>query len=525
MKLRDYQERLINGLSSKLSTLRKIVGQLATGGGKTVVFCGISHRYITKSKKRVLILVDRKELLKQTRKTAYNAFGLECHPVVAGNKYIPDADIYVGMVETVFRRIDKFKEKNIGLVIIDEAHKGAFNKLHEHFQEQLIIGFTATPLATSKKKPMKMFYEDIVCGVDIPELIADGHLCQNITWAPKETVDRLTLEMNSRGDFDDTIMGNAFSKPKYITNTVNAYEKWGKDTKTIIFNVNIFHSKEVTNEFVSRGYNCKHLDGEMGKEEREEILLWFANTPDAILCNVGIATTGFDEPTIETVMVNKATMSMPLWLQMCGRGSRPTEQKSMFTIVDMGGNAVYHGDWNQSRNWEDIFHNPPKPGKATAAPVKSCPMCDAIVPASTRKCAHCGYTWESKDIPVEAELHEFIVVTKGIDVQKIMDDNLHRKEYYAFHEIGRRLADDAKKTIPQMTDEIAQYILGKYFDLGREWCHKHHKKLNQWHKARAQEVLYEHLERRFKDWQKPGDTKVLIDHMKIANLEPIKKLA
>jgi superfamily II DNA or RNA helicase len=385
MQLRDYQEKLITGLATKLSEgLRKIIGQLATGGGKTVVFAGICYRYIMKSKKRVLILVDRKELLHQTRKTAYNAFGLTCQPIVAGMKFIPDADIYVGMVETSHRRMEQIKQKGIGLVIIDEAHKGAFTKMHEHFPEQLIIGFTATPLSSSKKNPLKNYYDDIVCGVDIPELISNGHLCQNITWAPKETVDRLSLSVKGN-DFDDRLMGETFSRPKYITNTVSAYEKWAKGTKTIIFNVNISHSEEVTKEFTSKGYNCRHLDSEMPKEVRDEILAWFAATPDAIMCNVGIATTGFDEPTIETVIVNKATLAMTLWLQMCGRGSRPTPAKSMFTVIDMGGNAIYHGDWNQSRDWEDIFHNPPKPGKATAAPVKSCPKCDAIVPASARK--------------------------------------------------------------------------------------------------------------------------------------------
>ena len=497
--LRQYQENFATNLAKKLAGgVRKVVGQLATGGGKTITFCSISNRYIQKSGKRVLILVHRKELLEQTRRTAYNAFGLECQKIVAGMRHIPPADIYVGMIESAHRRVDKLKD--IGLVIIDECHIASFNKIHDHFPEQLIIGFTATPMSASKKRPLKMFYEDIVCGVDIPDLIKNGSLCQNITWAPKETVDRLELAMKG-DDFDDAAMANAFSKPKYIHNTVGAYEKWANKKKTIVFNVNIFHSKEVTKAFVERGHNCRHLDGEMQKAERDEILKWFAVTPDAILCNVGIATTGFDEPTIEYVIVNKATMSMPLWLQMCGRGSRPLDWKKIFGIIDMGGNAIAHGDWCQSRNWHELFHNPPKPGKSTTAPVKNCPQCDAIIPASSRTCPYCLYEYPAKDIAIEAELHEFIVVTKGIDVAELVRQNTHRKQYYPFYRIGSDLARDAKKTIPVMQEEYFNFILQKYFELAKEWTHTQKKRFNEWHRQRAQDHLIEQLKLQFPTWQ------------------------
>lgn len=498
MQLRQYQEKLISGLSNSLARTRKVCGQLATGGGKTVVFAGIAHRYISKSKKRVLILVHRKELLQQTRRTAHNAFKLNCQPIKAGMRYIPDADIYVGMVESVARRIDKLP-KDIGLVIIDEAHIASFNKMHEYFPDQLIIGFTATPLSSSKKFPMKNFYDDIVCGVDIPELIKDGHLCQNITWAPKDTVDRMELAIKN-GEFDDSLMGQAFSKSKYIRNTVSAYERWGAGNKTIIFNVNVSHSEEVCKAFVESGYNCKHVDGSTPQAERDEILQWFSNTPDAILCNVGIATTGFDEPTIETVIINKATMSMPLWLQMCGRGSRPTPAKSAFTIIDMGGNAIAHGDWCYPRDWRSIFEEPPKPGKETAAPCKSCPECAAIIPAGSKVCAYCGYEYPSGAISVEIDLHEFVMVTRGINVQAVIEENKHKKEYYSFFKIGRDLALQAQATIPQMNDEYAQYILTKYFDLGREWTAKHGRKFNKWHQTKATEILFSELKQLFKKW-------------------------
>ncbi|WP_091608823.1 DEAD/DEAH box helicase [Maribacter dokdonensis] len=63
------------------------------------------------------------------------------------------------------------------------------------------------------------------------------------------------------------------------------------------------------------------------KKERASVLRWFKNTPGAILSNVGILTTGFDEPTVETVILYRATTSVSLYLQMVGRGSRTTDTK------------------------------------------------------------------------------------------------------------------------------------------------------------------------------------------------------
>lgn len=519
MELREYQNSFVNNIARALTKFKKVIGQLATGGGKTVVFSSISDRYIKKANKRVLILVHRKELLQQTRHTAYDSFGLICQPIIAGMKYIPPADIYVGMVETTWRRL--LKLPNIGLVIIDECHRLEFAKFHSHFTDQLIIGFSATPLSSSKKKPMKLYFDDIVCGVDIPQLIAEGYLCQNITWAPKDTVNRLELIMKGE-EFDEESMSKAFSKPKYIQNTVNAYQRWASGTKAIIFNVNVLHSQEVTKALCDAGLNAKHIDGETPAHDRTRILHWFKTTPDAILCNVGIATMGFDEPTIETVIVNRATMSMPLWIQMCGRGSRPNPMKTSFTIIDMGGNAITHGDWCQARDWKTIFHHPPKAGKETAAPVKSCPACDAIIPAAAKVCPYCGFVYPSKSIPIETELHEFIVVTKNINVQRLTEDHKEKKLFYPFFEIGRRLAEHAQKTIPEMTDEFANFIAIVYDNLAREWTRLKNKKYNQYLQMMAREHLFSELKARFRNWK--TELKVNNYKMEITNIEPLENL-
>jgi len=144
----------------------------------------------------------------QTVRTLFHAYGISGQMIRAGMKVVPNAAVYVGMVESTIKRIPK----NIGLVIIDEAHNLSFAKMFDHFKEQLIIGFTATPLTSSKTKALKNYYEDIVCGIDIPELISGGSLCQNITYAPKDTVDAAKLKVKA-GEYDDKMIVKYFLKP------------------------------------------------------------------------------------------------------------------------------------------------------------------------------------------------------------------------------------------------------------------------------------------------------------------------
>jgi superfamily II DNA or RNA helicase len=90
------------------------------------------------------------------------------------------------------------------------------------------------------------------------------------------------------------------------------------------------------------GYPIRHLDNTSNTEERKDILHWFKH-PDAILTSVGILTTGFDEPTVDTIILNRATKSLTLYYQMIGRGSRKLPNKDQFTVIDLGNNAARFG--------------------------------------------------------------------------------------------------------------------------------------------------------------------------------------
>jgi len=87
-------------------------------------------------------------------------------------------------------------------------------------------------------------------------------------------------------------------------------------------------------------------------------LKWFKKTKSAILTSVSILTTGFDEPTVQTVILNRATTSLTLYHQMIGRGSRRLPQKKNFNIVDLGNNTDRFGEWHKPVDWQQVFDHP-----------------------------------------------------------------------------------------------------------------------------------------------------------------------
>jgi len=137
-----------------------------------------------------------------------------------------------------------------------------------------------------------------------------------------------------------------------------AYEEVAVGTKTLIFNSGIETSLRVEETFKKRGYKIRHLDSTFSDKDRKDVLLWFKKTPGAILTSVGILTTGFDEPTVETIIINRATRSLTLYHQMIGRGSRKLPNKSYFKIIDLGNNVRRFGYWQDYINWQDAFRFP-----------------------------------------------------------------------------------------------------------------------------------------------------------------------
>ena len=361
--LYEYQQNDLKRIFDAIGALDdggNILYQLPTGGGKTVIFSEITRKYIEFYRKKVVVLTHRIELSAQTSKMLAD-FGVKNKVINSAVKEISaedDHSCYVAMVETLNNRLndEKIILENVGLVIIDEAHYNSFRKLFKYFENAYVLGVTATPLSSNIKLPMKDYYKKLIIGESIKSLIDKGFLAK--AEIHRFDLSLQSLKLGANGDYTVKSSDSFYTNQNMIGKLLKAYTELSKGRKTLIFNNGIFASYSVYEAFSKLDLPVRHLDNKNSVAERAEILDWFKHTPNAILTSVSILTTGFDEPSVETVILNRATRSLTLYFQMIGRGSRVLPNKSSFRVIDLGNNTLRFGPWDEPIDWQEIFHFP-----------------------------------------------------------------------------------------------------------------------------------------------------------------------
>ena len=361
-QLYNYQKGAIKQIFEKFESAPSdyhLLYQLPTGGGKTVIFSEIVRQYIETQKKRVLIMTHRLELCKQTSKML-TSFNVE-NKIIDSKANLNDQQNYkcfVAMVETLNNRLnDKALDiTDIGLVIIDEAHYNSFTKLFKFFEKSFVLGVTATPLSSNKNLPMHDNYNELITGESIKTLIENNFLAK--PEIIKYDMGLTSLEIGSNGDYTVKSSEELYTSSSMLDKLLEAYKNHSKGKKTLIFNNGINTSIQVFYAFKAANIPIAHLDNTTSKKDRAMILKWFKETPDAILTSVSLLTTGFDEPTINTIILNRATKSLTLYFQMIGRGSRILKEKNTFKVIDLGNNCYRFGPWGADINWKSIFKSP-----------------------------------------------------------------------------------------------------------------------------------------------------------------------
>jgi len=425
LTLRPYQNEQVSKLRELFNKGNKrLILCSPTGSGKTIVFTELIRLTLNKSNhSRVLVITDRIELFKQTWKTLVK-IGIE--PDIYNAKIDPSKLIegrcVVAMIETLKRRWEKGKELKIGnfdLVIIDEAHKGNFKKVFQIIPNAYYIGATATPLTTTKRDPLKNYYQDILNVIDIPELIKSGDLVNEQVFAMK-LVDTSKLVKDSvKGDFTEKSQFDAFNDKKIFDGLIESYKQKAIGKKTIVFCPNIEMTHIVAKQLEVVNPNTYYVTSKsVSHGDRANTLAEYHASSDGIMVNCGILTTGYDHPAIECVILFRATDSIPLYFQMIGRGSRPYPSKTSMTVIDMGENVERIGFWSDSKDWTDIFWNPPKKGNPKPPPMKNCPKCDGMMHVRVMQCNYCGHVFKSK----ERELYEGVLVEVKSTVNKKLYD-------------------------------------------------------------------------------------------------------
>lgn len=390
MHLRPYQSEAVDRLipESFRKGNRRIIRCAPTGSGKSVEMAEMIRRAYHRNR-RVILLTHRIELFRSTL-AHIDRIGIPCIELSAGAS-VPSGDyrVMLAMERTLWNRIDKIIRPD--LVIADEIHFENFTKIIEYFSPDLsslsqcfVIGFSATPIG----KHIPKIYQDIISNTDIPNLIEQNYLvrCRPFQMQDEDGFDDISVR---KGEFDPSQLFAHFNKSKLYDGVIREYIERCNGRKTIVFNVNIEHTERMTQSFRDAGIRSESVTSKTSQKDRMRILDEFHNGIFPVLNNCGILTTGYDEPSISAVIVNRATMSLPLWLQMQGRGSRPAPDKKDFIVLDFGMNHNRHGLWNQPREW--TLEQKKRNKREGPAPVRLCPGCSAMLPASARICEFCGY--------------------------------------------------------------------------------------------------------------------------------------
>lgn len=346
---RDYQRQLLaTVLTHWQQGHRRIMLQLATGGGKTVLFSSLAAEFTARGE-GVLVVAHRLELLLQAKEKLEAVSGVAVGIIKAGHEPDPNALIQVASIQTLCRRTQL---PPAALLILDEAHHSAadsYMSLMRHYQQALTLGVTATP-ARSDGQGFKYLYDTLICGPSTGDLITNGHLCPYRLFAASKAVDIAGVETLG-GEYNQRQLAEAVNTSLVLGDLLDTWQKYARGKKTVVFGVDVLHSKAIAAAYLATGIAAEHLDGETSLDERAAILERFRSGRTLVLSNCGIVSEGFDVPSIEAIQCVRPTKSLILWLQIVGRALRPAVGKNYAIIIDHTQNWAHHGLPDDQHNW------------------------------------------------------------------------------------------------------------------------------------------------------------------------------
>lgn len=321
IQLRDYQATATENCLKDLEEHRSSLIVLATGLGKTILFCKLAQQW----KGRILVLAHLEELLQNARDDLMAITG-EPVGIERARDHHEGERIVVGLIQSVSKRLKHFKPGHFSLIIIDEAHHAAseaYARVLDHFPDAKVVGLTATDTRSDGES---LPFECCSYRMGIKEGIDQGYLVP--IHGKRVILDSIDLSRVKRkgadesGDFDETALDDEMVKhASFIADVLVKDYPWEKG---ILFFPGCASAKltcELLNE--REPGSCIYIDGTITGAERRKLVTALRNGEARWLANVGIATEGFNWPEASVVGMCSPTFSRPAYVQKVGRGTRP----------------------------------------------------------------------------------------------------------------------------------------------------------------------------------------------------------
>ena len=358
MLLRDYQSDICSRVSDAFDKHRSVMVQMPTGTGKTMVLAELVKRLMMKDEGiRILIVAHRRELIEQIKATV-KRMGLNADNQLS---VINNQTIIVESIQTISRRIATI-EFAPSLVVIDEAHHAlakTYKMMWETWPDAKFLGLTATPCRLNGKGFTDLF-DVLVQSWDIPTFIKEKWL---------STYDFVSIKADSRtqqlisslkkrgadGDYQVKEMDAVLNKRPSIERLYNCVMEYAHNRKGFVYAININHARSIAEYYQSQGVNAVAIDSHTPVKERERIISSFRSGGLQVLVNVDIFSEGFDCPDVEFIQLARPTLSLAKYLQMVGRGLRPSKGKKNCMIIDNVGLYRVFGLPSQIWDWKSAF--------------------------------------------------------------------------------------------------------------------------------------------------------------------------
>jgi DNA repair protein RadD len=348
---RPYQTEAINAgvnfFQSK-EAVAPAIEILPTGSGKSVVIANIGKEL----KGKTIVFQPSKEILEQNYKK-FCSYGYRAgiYSASAGVKIIDK--VTFATIGSVAKKHHMFKD--VENIIMDECHlcnssEGMYSDFFKANPSARILGLTATPyrLTTGMDGAMLKFltrtnprvFTKVLYYIQNDVLFNAGHLAR-LEYFSFDVIDRTKLTMNASGtDFTEASIKNYYRQINMPAITTKYARKLLAKRKNLL----VFCSLISEAQEVQRGLpGSVVLTGETDQFIRASILSKFKAGKIRCVINVGVLTTGFDYPELETVLIARGTMSLALYYQIVGRAMRPHKDKETAWIVDLGGNLNFFG--------------------------------------------------------------------------------------------------------------------------------------------------------------------------------------
>jgi len=327
--LRDYQDAAVD----KFLRVKMCILQMGTGSGKTEVAIECIRRLGVQT----LFVVDRKELLTQTKDRIEQALGIKVGLLGAG--YKEPKRVTVANIQTI-RNIEKYKKylREIRFVIFDECHKIAAdsyaNVCNELKNTEYRLSMSGTAFRDDgHDMAIKANGGTIEQNITSETLIEQGYLMKPEIIFIKNYISKFESNFKQRKickglineslDYHkvyDEFIVNGESRNECIKDIINKHN----DKRILIVVKKVDHG----NLLETLIPNSKYLHGGSKQKDREEMFNDFKSGKlKTLISTITIFSEGIDIPELDIVINAAANKTGTKTVQLLGRVLRKNKDK------------------------------------------------------------------------------------------------------------------------------------------------------------------------------------------------------